>query len=192
MEVWLILLTSSSNHSKPTGSLPTSLIQFRRTTLGSDTITISIITITNLAALSQTKVSIPGQRAIGKIRLKCQRWDLKTEVTSYMIDTSPAWIHSVLPSTLHQCFKYVDEKVGFYLPPDCLSRLPYSLRDLIASYPFLACSFSTFASSALNEQSDAGLPVDCGVLVLVDFAYLFLVLGQAALAQVESVAVGIK
>ncbi|KAK8634060.1 hypothetical protein V6N13_014889 [Hibiscus sabdariffa] len=142
--------------------------------------------------LSQTKVSIPGQRAIGKIRLKCQRWDLKTEVTSYMIDTSPAWIHSVLPSTLHQCFKYVDEKVGFYLPPDCLSRLPYSLRDLIASYPFLACSFSTFASSALNEQSDAGLPVDCGVLVLVDFAYLFLVLGQAALAQVESVAVGIK
>jgi len=27
--------------------------------------------------------------------------------------------------------------------------------------------------------------------VLVDFAYLFLVLGQAALAQVESVAVGI-
>lgn len=32
---------------------------------------------------------------------------------------------------------------------------------------------------------------DCGVLVLVDFAYLFLVLGQAALAQVESVAVGI-
>jgi len=82
-------------------------------------------------------------------------------------------------------------KVGFYLPPDCLSRLPYSLRDLIASYPFLACSFSTFASSALNEQEDAGLPVDCGVLVLVDFAYLFLVLGQAALAQVESVAVGI-
>lgn len=87
--------------------------------------------------------------------------------------------------------------MGFYLPPDCLSRLPYSLRDLIASYPliayspFLACSFSTFASSALNEQSDAGLPVDCGVLVLVDFAYLFLVLGQAALAQVESVAVGI-
>lgn len=61
--------------------------------------------------LSQTKVSIPGQRAIGKIRLKCQRWDLKTEVTSYVIDTSPAWIHSVLPSTLHQCFKYVDEKV---------------------------------------------------------------------------------
>ncbi|KAK9017414.1 hypothetical protein V6N11_079893 [Hibiscus sabdariffa] len=109
----------------------------------------------------QTKVSIPGQRAISKIRLKYQRWDLKTEV-------------------------------GFYLPPDCLSRLPYSLRDLIASYPFLAFSFSTFASSALNEQSDAGLPVDCGVLVLVDFAYLFLVLGQAALAQVESVAVGIK
>ena len=22
----------------------------------------------------------------------------------------PAWIHSVVPSTLHQCFKYVDEK----------------------------------------------------------------------------------
>lgn len=79
---------------------------------------------------------------------------------------------------------------GWILSPTS-SRLPYSLRDLIASYPFLACSFSTFASSALNEQSDAGLPVDCGVLVLVDFAYLFLVLGQAALAQVESVAVGI-
>lgn len=39
----------------------------------------------------------------------------------------------------------------------------------------------------IRLRSDAGLPVDCGVLVLVDFAYLFLVFGQAAFAQVESV-----
>lgn len=75
--------------------------------------------------LSHTKVTILGynadsQRAFGKIRLKCQTGDLKTEVTCYVIDGDTSynlllgrpWIHSnnVVPSALHQCFKYVDEK----------------------------------------------------------------------------------
>lgn len=73
---------------------------------------------------SHTKMTIQGynadsQRAIGKIRLKCQLADLKSEITCYVIDNDTSynlllgrpWIHGnfVVPSTLHQCFKYVDE-----------------------------------------------------------------------------------
>lgn len=60
-----------------------------------------------------------SQRAIGKIRLKCQLADLKSEITCYVIDNDTSynlllgrpWIQGnyVLPSTLHKCFKYVDE-----------------------------------------------------------------------------------
>ncbi|KAJ6816224.1 uncharacterized protein M6B38_417770 [Iris pallida] len=59
---------------------------------------------------------------IGKIRLKCQIRNLQFEVTCYVIDTDTSynillgcpWIHDymIVPSTLHQCFKYVD-KYGF-------------------------------------------------------------------------------
>lgn len=74
--------------------------------------------------LSHTKMTIQGynadsKRAIGKIRLKCQLADLKSEITCYVIDNDTSynlllgrpWIHGnfVVPSTLHQCFKYVDE-----------------------------------------------------------------------------------
>lgn len=58
-------------------------------------------------------------RAIGKIRLKCQLADLKSEITCYVIDNDTSynlllgrpWIHGnfAVPSTLYQCFKYVDE-----------------------------------------------------------------------------------
>lgn len=73
--------------------------------------------------LSHTKMTIQGYnadslRAIGKIRLKCQLADLKSEITSYVIDNDTSynlllgrpWIHGnfVVPSTLYQCFKYVD------------------------------------------------------------------------------------
>ncbi|KAJ6841569.1 uncharacterized protein M6B38_306780 [Iris pallida] len=59
---------------------------------------------------------------IGKIRLKCQIGDLQSEVTCYVIDADTSynillgrpWIHDymIVPSMLHQCFKYVD-KYGF-------------------------------------------------------------------------------
>ena len=63
--------------------------------------------------LSHTKVTILGynadsQRAFGKIRLKCQTCDLKTKVTSYVIDVTspklPAWIQWYLtnPSSMLQ------------------------------------------------------------------------------------------
>jgi len=55
-----------------------------------------------------------------QIRLQCQLRDLKTEVTCYVIgaDTSynlllgRSWIHAnlIVPSTLHQYLKYVDDK----------------------------------------------------------------------------------
>ena len=59
-----------------------------------------------------------------------------------------------------------------------------SRSHLVVKYP-------SDSTRLIRLRSDAGLPVDCGVLVLVDFAYLFLVLRQAALAQMESVAIGI-
>ena len=58
---------------------------------------------------------------MGKIRLRCKIRDLKLEVTCYIIDADTSynlllgqpWIHAnwIVPSTLHECFKYVDDKV---------------------------------------------------------------------------------
>ena len=57
-------------------------------------------------------------RPIGKIKLKCQIGDLRSEVTCYVIDAHTSynlllgrqWIHrnSIVPSTLHQVMKYID------------------------------------------------------------------------------------
>ena len=58
---------------------------------------------------------------MGKINLKCQIGDLRSEVTCYVIDADKSynlllghlWIHrhSIIPSTLHQVMKYADEGV---------------------------------------------------------------------------------
>jgi len=57
---------------------------------------------------------------LGKIRLLFQIGDLKSEMMCYMIDADMSynmllrrpWIHAnrIIPSTLHQCFKYVDDR----------------------------------------------------------------------------------
>ena len=57
---------------------------------------------------------------MGKIHLSCQIGDLKLVVTCYIIDADTSynlllgqlWIHAnwIVPSTLHQYFKYVDDK----------------------------------------------------------------------------------
>src|SRR3954470_12296159 len=57
-------------------------------------------------------------RPLGKIKLRCQIGDLKTEVTVYVIDADTSynlllgrpWIHTnhIVPSILHQVVKYVD------------------------------------------------------------------------------------
>ena len=56
---------------------------------------------------------------LGKIRLRCRIENLKSEVTYYVIDADTSanlllgrsWIHAnwIVPSTLHQCFKYVED-----------------------------------------------------------------------------------
>jgi len=56
---------------------------------------------------------------LGKIQLRCRIGDLKSEVTCYVINTDTSynlllgrlWIHAnwIVPSTLHQCFKYVED-----------------------------------------------------------------------------------
>jgi len=61
-----------------------------------------------------------GTRPMGKINLRCQIGDLKSEVTCYVIDDDTlynlllgrSWIHrnSIISSTLHQVIKYVDEE----------------------------------------------------------------------------------
>src|SRR3954466_16051209 len=75
--------------------------------------------------LSATDTNIFGfnansTRPIGKIKLRCQIGDLKTEVTVYVIDADTSynlllgrpWIHRnhIVPSTLHQVMKYVDDQ----------------------------------------------------------------------------------
>jgi len=57
---------------------------------------------------------------LGTIRFQCQIGDLKSEVTNYVINTDTScnlllgcpWIHAnwIVPSTLHQYFKYVNDK----------------------------------------------------------------------------------
>src|SRR3954470_21312356 len=73
--------------------------------------------------LSATDTNIFGfnansTRPMGKIKLRCQIGDLKTEVTVYVIDADTSynlllgrsWIHKkyIVSSTLHQVMKYVD------------------------------------------------------------------------------------
>ena len=73
--------------------------------------------------LSATDTIIFGFNAIstrpmGKIKLRCQIGDLKSEVTVYVIDADTSynlllgrpWIHRnhIMPSTLHQVMKYID------------------------------------------------------------------------------------
>src|SRR3954466_7309662 len=73
--------------------------------------------------LSATDTNIFGfnvnsTRPMGKIKLRCQIGDLKTEVTVYVIDAETSynlllgrpWIHRnhIVPSTPHQVMKYVD------------------------------------------------------------------------------------
>src|SRR5436189_4037751 len=75
--------------------------------------------------LSVTDTNIFGfnansTRPMGKIKLRCQIRDLKTEVTVYVIDTDSSynlllvrpWIrrNHIVPSTLHQVMKYVDDQ----------------------------------------------------------------------------------
>ena len=77
-----------------------------------------------LNRLSATTTMIYGFNAgsshpLGKIQLCCRIGDLKSDVTCYIIDADMSynlllgrpWIHAswIIPSTLYQCFKYVDD-----------------------------------------------------------------------------------
>jgi len=77
-----------------------------------------------LYQLSATTTMIYGfnvgsSHPLGKIWLLCRIGDLKSEVTCYIIDDDTSynlllgrsWIHAnwIVPSTLHQCSKYVED-----------------------------------------------------------------------------------
>jgi len=60
-----------------------------------------------------------GTRSMEEIKLKCQIWNLRSEVSCYVIDTNTLynlllgrpWIQrdSIVPFTLHQVMKHIDE-----------------------------------------------------------------------------------
>ena len=86
---------------------------------------------------------------MGKIKLRCQIRDLKSEVTCYIIDADTSynlllgrpWIHrnDIVPSTLHQVIKYVGEN--------------RKVRTLIAErYPFKGVK-NYFTDSLLYQDS---------------------------------------
>ena len=73
--------------------------------------------------LSATRTTIygfnaNGTRPMGKIKLKCQIGDLRSEVTFYVIDADTSynlllgrpWVHrnSIVPSSLNHVMKYID------------------------------------------------------------------------------------
>jgi len=61
-----------------------------------------------------------GTYPMGKIKLRCKIGGMRSEVTYYVIDANTSynlllgrpWVHcnSIVPSTLHQVIKYVDEE----------------------------------------------------------------------------------
>ncbi|KAJ8644366.1 hypothetical protein MRB53_006114 [Persea americana] len=76
--------------------------------------------------LKETNVSIHrydghGSRALGKIKIKCQIGDMTAHPVCYVVEACTTyslllgrpWIHEkhVVPSTLHQCFKYTDSNL---------------------------------------------------------------------------------
>jgi len=78
----------------------------------------------SLYRLPATTTTIYGFNAgsshpLGTIRLRCRIGSLKSEVTCYVINADTSynlllgrpWIHAnwIVPSTLHQCFKYVED-----------------------------------------------------------------------------------
>ena len=83
-------------------------------------------------------LNICSSQSLGKIHLRCQLRNLKMEVTCYVINADTSYnlllgwprIHTnwTVPSTLHQCLKYVDDKgvvknVFGEKQPDCTLAL---------------------------------------------------------------------
>ena len=79
--------------------------------------------LTHRLSATQTMIygfNANGTRSMGKIKLRCQIGDLKSEVTCYIIDADTSynlllgwpWIHhnAIILSTLHQVMKYIDEE----------------------------------------------------------------------------------
>jgi len=77
--------------------------------------------LTHRLSATQTTIydfNANGMRPIGKIKLKCQIGDLRSEVTCYVINADTSynlllgrpWIHrnSIVPFTLRQVMKYID------------------------------------------------------------------------------------
>jgi len=77
--------------------------------------------LTHRLSATQTTIydfNANGTYPMGKIKLKCQIGDLRSEVTCYVIDVDTlynlllgrSWIlrNSIVPSTLHQVMKYID------------------------------------------------------------------------------------
>ncbi|ONK57059.1 uncharacterized protein A4U43_C10F16190 [Asparagus officinalis] len=125
------MIIKSTSHDRPlyfTGYVGSSKVDRIQVDPGSALSIVPLKLIKHLGippkSLSLTATTIfgfnaTGTRPRGKIRLKCRIGDMKTKVTCYVIDAEPSynillgrpWIHGnrIVPSTLHQCLKYVDD-----------------------------------------------------------------------------------
>jgi len=78
------------------------------------------ISLSMLSTITIYGFNTGSSHPLGKIHLRCQIGDLKSEVTVYVIDADTScnvllgqpWIHAnwIVTSTLHQYFKYMDDK----------------------------------------------------------------------------------
>lgn len=94
---------------------------------------------------------------MGKIRLKCQIADLKTEVTCSVIENKTSnslflgrpWIHAngIVPSTLHQSFKYSNvDKNG---------QVQRLFSERMGLKPIARTQRCTYASDPEDEENEA-------------------------------------
>lgn len=156
------MLLKDNNHDRPlyhTGYIGSSRIERIQVDLGS---ALSIIPrrvmnfmripLCRLASITTTIYGFNSgsSRPLGKIRLKCQISDLRSEITCYVIDAETSynmlvgrpWIHAnwIVPSTLYQCFKYVDDR-------DCTVKTVFA-----DTHPFKGVE-NYFTDSLLYEDS---------------------------------------
>jgi len=111
-----------------------------------------------------------GTHPMGKIKLRCQIGDLKSEVTCYVIDADTSynlllgrpWIHHnfTIPSTLYQVMKYAIEEGEVRM----LIAENHRLKGVenYFTYSFLYQNFLEVAENTSPGDPDSSIEADAG------------------------------
>jgi len=109
-----------------------------------------------------------GTRPMGKIKLKCQIRDLKSEVMCYVIDANTSynllqgrsWIHRkfIVPSTIYQVMKYVNEERG--IRTLIAEKHPFKRVENYFTDSFLYQDSPKTAKNSSPENPDSGNEVE--------------------------------